>query len=313
MWPMLKRRGNVLTSTIPEQAAAAKVAAAPAKEASAAKRSGGAAKGEKKEKKKTRHRTYHLYIRQMLASAFPTKGVRISHRAMLSVNALADNMVELLAQSMHEFARASKQETLNERGAQSAVKVFVADGSIYKRIHGMADSAVRNYKSAGSGTKDKRKPASERAGLWLSVPHTLSLIRKALNKPRVGMTAAVYVTAAIEGLLMELLDQAILGMRAHNRETVTNAFLNRALHGDKLLPGNSKSLRDGEVELLKTFENFFGPNFSFADGGVTGGVETALLSKEQKKAEKKKEAAADGKHTKKKKHHRKSSSKACKR
>lgn len=79
-------------------------------------------------------------------------------------------------------------------------------------------------------TKKVSKAASIRANLIFPVGRIRNLIKKLVHPSKVGIHAAVYITAALEYTIMELIKQSIEEAKTLKRFRLTRYHLSRAIH-----------------------------------------------------------------------------------
>lgn len=197
---------------------------------------------------------FQTYIRRILNVASPS--ARISKESLDLLNFLTNTLGEALAAKTFLLAspinykstpvKSMGHKTLTSRDVQTAVGL-VFPGELAK--HGISESAKAVTRYASSVHLPNAKP-SARAGLQLSVARTAHILRKNTSF-RVSETAPVYMAAAIEYIIYELLELAGLAATNEKKRTISPLHIKQAVIEDEEL---SKLMRTLGV-LLPGFKN----------------------------------------------------------
>jgi len=197
---------------------------------------------------------FQTYIRNVLRMVQPD--YRISSESLDLLNFLANTLgtaltakTVLLASPINYKSTAVKSmghKTLTSRDVQTAVRL-VFPGELAK--HGISQSTKAVTQYASGARKPNAKP-SARAGLQLSVARTGHILRKNTTL-RVSETAPVYMAAAIEYIVAELLEMAGNAANNERKKTISPLHIKQAVIEDEEL---SKLMRNLGV-LLPGFKN----------------------------------------------------------
>lgn len=111
--------------------------------------------GEKTHTRKAKRvETYGTYILKVLKScdANPNKDVGVSKRCMEAMNSLVNDLFERIAAEASLLARKSHRNTIGKKEVESAAKLVLNGGELFKSANEHATQAISKYGS----NKDKK-------------------------------------------------------------------------------------------------------------------------------------------------------------
>lgn len=222
-----------------------------------------AGKTKKTSRRKKNFSSWGLYIGRVKAQVAPNNKLTGTARRQLS--ALMTDTFQRLANEAQTVLRVQKKATLTSREIQTAVRLLLP---IKLAKHAVSEGvkAVTKFSASSGGVRQARSSKTTRAGLQVSVGRVHSMLKAGNFAARVSAGAAVYLAAAIEYLLAEILELSYeVAEQTHWRITSRDVMI--AVRND--------------TELSKLFSTV-----TFANAGVIPHIQPALEKKKPSKAKK---------------------------
>lgn len=219
----------------------------------------------KKSRRRRRHESDARYVYKVLQQVRHECGM--TEKGMQVMCDFVGGVRGRILVKANELATQCERKTLKEQDIRAAT-ILVLPGQLGTHAVKEGEWACKKYRN-NEGT-DKKRP-SARAGLVFPVGRYKRYIGDATKK-RVAESAPIYLAAACEYLVAEILDPATTRTLKAKRKWVTPRDIQLAIGND--------------TELKKLFRNDI-----IAFGGVGPNINPALLPKKKKR--KKRKTAAD--------------------
>ena len=212
---------------------------------------------------------FDVYITRISRQVHPNMGM--AGETLVELNRMSTFLIDELMKAVNVLVRHTNMSTITSRDVQNAVRLIfpgelgkraVADGT--KAITKFNSSIPTEKKSKGekSSTKSKAVSRSFRAGLQLSIARVENVMRSMTCIDRMGRGAPVYMTAAIEYILSEILELSGNAARDNKKMRMKPRHILLAVRNDE--------------ELNKLFLN------TIMGGGVIPNIHAHLLPKRSK-------------------------------
>ena len=226
-------------------------------------------KGAQKGKKFKKNYSFRPYIYKVLKQVHPDQGIQ--KIAMKVMESFVDDVVTRLAVEAGKIARYNKKSTLGSRAVQTAVRLTLP-GELAKHAVSEGTKAVTKYTTAedttGNATngskKNKTNTKSSKSGLQFPVARVERMVKLGKYAKRIGEAACVYLTAVVEYMVAEVLEQAGNATRDARRKRVVPRTLMLAIRNDEEL-------------------NEFLRGVTIPDSGVIPLIHKSLFKKKNKK------------------------------
>ena len=207
-------------------------------------------------KKKRRVESYGSYIYKVLKQVHP--GTGISKRGVNIMNSFISDIFDHVSNEAGRLTRYSKKSTLGARELQMAVRLTLPK-ELAKHAESEGMKAVSKFTGSSTGKKGHSVSRTKRAGLKFPVGRIHRFLKKGSYAPRIGSTAAVFLTATLEYLTAEILELAGNAAKDNKKTRISPRYLVLAIRNDNELH-----------PLIQA---------TIAGGGVISHVHTAILGK----------------------------------
>lgn len=218
---------------------------------------------------------FNIYIYKVLKQVHPDTGM--SGMALATMVNLAKVTVTKIMLAANQIIMRGDTKTLTSRDIQSAVRLALP-GELAKHAVSEGTKAVTKYEASKKDhvKGDKSKAKAEHAGLAFNVTRIERLMMRESNVERKSGSAAIYMTAAAEYVVAEILELAGNAARDNHRVRITPRHIKLAICNDE--------------ELFKLFSD------TVIGGGVIPRIHESLMphheeEKPKKKVEEVKKAA----------------------
>lgn len=203
---------------------------------------------------------FNMYIYRLLRQIHPDAGM--SGDGLSSVNNFVRIMIKLIMQNVNRLIlNSGGRKTLSSREVQMAIRLTLP-GELSKHAVSEGVKAVTKYGSSDfvqrePGVKAAPVARSRRAGIVFPVTRIENIMLELSTLERKSGTAAVYMAAAVEYVIAEILELAGNAARDAKKVRITPRHLKLAI------------LNDGE--LTKLFKGVV------MSGGVRSNINPALV------------------------------------
>lgn len=204
---------------------------------------------------------FNMYIYRLLRQIHPDAGM--SGDGLSSVNNFVRIMIKLIMQNVNRLIlNSGGRKTLSSREVQMAIRLTLP-GELSKHAVSEGVKAVTKYNSSEDfvrrepGVKAAPVARSRRAGIVFPVTRIENIMLELSTLERKSGTAAVYMAAAVEYVIAEILELAGNAARDAKKVRITPRHLKLAI------------LNDGE--LTKLFKGVV------MSGGVRSNINPALV------------------------------------
>ena len=212
---------------------------------------------------------FRPYIHRVLKQIHPESG--LSGSALSTLNNMVKIIIEKIMTSVNQLVLRTGKKTISAKYVQSASKLILK-GEIEKHAITEATNAMAKYHSLKSSRKEEKETKSiekmspvsrsSMAGLSLPISRVQNMMVELSTSTRKSDTAAVFLTAVCEYLLLKVLELSGNVARDSKRIRITPRHIMIAVRNDEDLNNLYKD--------------------TIFAGGVVPHIDSAILSKGKK-------------------------------
>jgi len=189
-------------------------------------------------KRKKNFTSFETYINKVLKQVHPDMGIK--GEAMAEMDNYVKSLIDKIMRVVNIFTEKNNRKTVTSTEIQSAVKV-VLSGVLEKDAIKEGVLAVTKYQS--SITKNEKGSLSSKAGIIFPVTRIKNTwMKKSATAPRIGKTAAVYLSAVLEYITAEILELAGNITKEHHKKRITDRMILLSIRNDDELDKLSQDM-----------------------------------------------------------------------